>query len=384
MAKYENKLKYGMFGGGEGSFIGGVHRNALGMVGNTELVCGCFDINHENNIFSGLKYGLEEQRIYDSYAKMAENESLRPDKPDFMIIATPNNLHFPAAREFLSKGFNVVCEKPLCFEVEEAEELKKLADSKGLIFCITYAYIGYPMVKQARHLVQSGHIGEVVNIMAEYAQDWIGEQCENTNGNPSNWRNDSKINGKSGAIGDIGTHIECTVSYITGLKIESLCANLRTVGKGMKLDTNGEVLVKYNSGATGIYWCSQVAYGYNNGLGIRIFGTKGAIEWEQEDPCRLKVSIVGKPPQILMQGRDYLSDNARKYCRLPTGHPEGFYEAFANVYTAFTGVLRKQKSGLAITGEDKDFAGIVEGLNGVKFIDACLRSSQKNSEWILY
>lgn len=382
MAKGENKLKFGMFGGGEGSFIGGVHRTALNMIGNAEMVCGCFDINKENNIYSGLKYCLEEHRIYDNYAVMAEEEPKRSDRPDFMIIATPNNLHYPAAKEFLMKGFNVVCEKPLCFEVAEAEELKKLADDRELIFCITYAYIGYPMVKQARFMVQNGDIGEVTSVMAEYAQDWIGELCEKSNGNPSNWRNNPKVNGKSGAVGDIGTHIECAVSYITGLEIKSLCANLRAVGKGMKLDSHGEILVKYNSGASGIYWCSQVAYGYNNGLRIRIFGTKGSLEWEQEDPCKLKVSIVGRPPQILIQGRDYLADSARKYCRLPTGHPEGFYEAFANIYSAFTGVLLKQKSGLTITDEDKDFAGVVEGLNGVKLIEACIKSSDNNSEWI--
>ncbi|HEY5586165.1 MAG TPA: Gfo/Idh/MocA family oxidoreductase [Ruminiclostridium sp.] len=384
MTKVENNLKYGMVGGGEGSFIGDVHRKALGLVGKAELVCGCFDINRENNVLSGLKYGLDEKRIYGSYTEMAEVESSNPDKPDFIIIVTPNILHFPAAKEFLSKDFNVICEKPLCFEVEEAEELKRLADEKGLLFGIMYTYIGYPMVKQARHMVRGGDIGDITVVMAEYAQAWMGELCEKTDGKPAIWRNDPKMNGRSGAVGDIGTHIECAVTYITGLKIASLCANLRAIGRGTKLDTNAEILVKYDSGASGMYWCSQVAYGHNNGLKIRIFGTKGSIEWEQEDPCKLKVCILGKPMQILTQGKDYLSESVRKYCRLPAGHPEGFYEAFANIYTAFTMALLKQKSGLGITAQDKDFAGIDEGLSGVRFIDACVSSSQKNSGWIEY
>lgn len=383
MAK-NNKLKYGMFGGGEGSFIGSVHRKALGLTGNTELVCGCFDINPENNLLSGRKYGLDENRIYESYAKMAEAESSRSDKPDFIIIATPNNLHYPAAKEFLNKGFNVVCEKPLCFEVEEAEELKRLADEKGLLFAITYAYIGYPMVKQARHIVQSGEIGELTVVMAEYAQDWIGEQCEKTDGKPANWRNDPKINGKSGAVGDIGTHIECAVSYVTGLEIDSLCANLRAIGRGINLDTNGEILIKYTGGASGMYWCSQVAYGYNNGLKLRIFGTKGSVEWEQEDPSKLKVSILGKPVQILTQGKEYLHDSAKKYCSLPVGHPEGFYEAFANIYSAFTGALEKKKSGLETDMQDLDFAGVNQGLNGVRFINACVNSSRNDAVWVKF
>lgn len=382
MAELEKHLKYGMVGGGDGSFIGDVHRKALGLVGGAELVCGCFDVNQQNNVHSGLKYGIKEQRIYNDYMEMAEAEALRPDKPDFVVIVTPNYLHYPVAREFLRKGFNVVCEKPLCFEVKEAQDLRRIADENDLLFNITYTYIGYPMVKQARHMVRNGDIGDITVVMAEYAQDWIGELCERTGGNPSVWRNDPKVNGKAGAVGDIGTHIESVVSYITGLEIVSLCANLRVIGKGMNLDSNGEILVKYNSGASGMYWCSQVAYGYNNGLRIRIFGTKGSIEWEQENPSRLKVSMHGEPTRILIQGKDYIADSVRKYCRLPAGHPEGFYEAFANLYTAFTGALLKKKHGHALMEADLDFAGIEEGINGVKFINNCIESSKKNCSWI--
>lgn len=382
MAELEKKLKYGMVGGGEGSFIGGVHRKALGLVGGSELVCGCFDPNQENNLRSGLKYGIPEQRIYKDYKDMAEAEATRTDKPDFVVIATPNYLHFPVAKEFLCKGFNVVCEKPLCFEVSEAEELKRIADEKGLLFSVTYTYIGYPMVKQARYMLQSGDIGEVTFVMAEYAQDWIGELSAKTGGKPSIWRNDSKLSGKAGVVADIGTHIESVVSYITGLKITSLCANMRAVGNGANLDTNGEILVKYDNGASGIYWCSQVAYGYNNGLRIRIFGTKGSIEWEQEDPCKLKFSLIGEPTRILIQGKDYIADSVRKYCRLPSGHPEGFYEAFANLYIAFTNAVLDKKSGLPPTSDDRNFVGIEEGLNGVKFVDACVASSQQGSAFI--
>ena len=384
MPDFEKHLKYGMVGGGEGSFIVDVHRKALGLVGGAELVCGCFDINQQNNVHSGLKYGIEEQRIYKDYTEMSEAEATRPDRPDFVVIVTPNYLHYPVAKEFLSKGFNVVCEKPLCFEVEEAQELKRIADEKNLLFNITYTYIGYPMVKQARYMVRNGDIGEVTVVMAEYAQEWVGELCEKTGGKPSVWRNDPKVNGKAGTVGDIGTHIESVVSYITGLGIISLCANLRVIGKGMNLDTNGEILVKYDNGASGMYWCSQVAYGHNNGLRIRIFGTKGSIEWEQEDPCRLKVSIQGEPARILVQGKDYIADSVRKYCRLPAGHPEGFYEAFANLYTAFTGALLKKRYGYELTKDDLDFAGIMEGTNGVKFMTRCIESSKNDCSWIRF
>lgn len=375
-------LKFGMVGGGEGSFIGDVHRKAIGLTGKAEIVCGCFDINRENNLKSGLMYGIPENRIYKDFAEMADAEASTPEKIDFVTIATPNNLHYPIAKEFLSKGFNVVCEKPLCFEPDEGLELQKLAEEKGCLFGMTYTYIGYPMVKQARQMVRTGAIGEIVEVIAEYAQDWLAEHCQKTDGNPVAWRNDPKIAGKSGCVGDIGSHIECTVAYITGLKIEAVSANLRAAGKGVKLDSIGEILVRFNNGASGIYWCSQMAYGYNNGLRIRIFGTKGSLEWVQEDPCKLKMTVFGEPTHLYTQGKGYLDGDASRYCRLPAGHPEGFYEAFANIYSAFADALVQKKSGRALADNMTDFAGINEGISGVRFINGCIESSQNNSVWM--
>lgn len=382
MSNDHQVIKYGMIGGGEGSFIGAVHRKAIGMTDLARISCGCFDIDQDNNIKSGLKYGIESGRIYKDYLEMAEMETLRSDKIDFVVITTPNNLHYPIAREFLTKGFNVICEKPLCLEVAEGLELKQLAENKGLQFGITYTYIGYPMVKQARQMIKDGVIGEIVEVIAEYAQDWVGELCATTDGKINIWRNDPLIVGKSSCVGDIGSHIECTVAYLTGLSIKSVCANLRVVGKGLKLDSTGEILVKYDNGASGVYWCSQVAYGYNNGLRIRVFGTKGSLEWEQEDPCILKIALSGEPARMLIQGKEYLYGSTRQYCNLPAGHPEGFYEAFSNIYRAFIKRILTDKKEEKAWHTDLEFAGIDDGIRGVKFIDGCVNSSQNHSVWI--
>jgi predicted dehydrogenase len=378
----DRKLRYGMVGGGEGSFIGNVHRKALGLTAKAELKSGCFDINQENNIFSGLKYGVSEDRIYHDFIEMAECESKREDRIDFVVITTPNNLHYEVAKEFLSKGFHVVCEKPLCFKTEEAYELKKIAEENEVLLCISYTYVGYPMAKQMKSMIRNGDIGEITVIMAEYAQDWMGHWLTNPDSPITGWRNNPEINGKAGSVGDIGSHIECFVSYVTGLKIESLCANLRVVGEAAKLDTNAEILVRFNNGASGMYWCSQIAHGYSNGLKIRIFGTKGSIEWDHEYPDKLKVSMHGKPISILTQGKNYLEQEALRYCRLPAGHPEGFYEAFANIYEAFITTIRKKITNEEVLEHDLDFAGIEEGIGGVKFVNACLESNTSENSWI--
>lgn len=375
-------FQYGMVGGSEGSFIGGVHRRAIGLAGGAELVCGCFDVDQENNLKSGLKYGVQGERIYRDYLEMASAESARPDKVDFVVIVTPNHLHFPVAKAFLENGFHVMCEKPLCFELEEAEELIKLVDKNRTLFGISYTYVGYPMVKQAKQLVRGGAIGEVVEVIAEYAQGWLAELCLRENGSITTWRNDPSVMGKSGCVGDIGTHIDAAVSYMTGLKTKSICANLRTVGAGVNLDSIGEILVKYDNGASGMYWCSQMAHGHSNGLIIRIFGTKGSVEWEQENPCSLRLSMAGQPAVTLIQGKEYLDPAVRRFCRLPAGHPEGLHEAFANLYVAYMQALSLLAEGKTKGCDELEFIDIHEGINRMKFIDMCVRSSQVDDKWI--
>ena len=375
-------LTYGMIGGGVGSFIGSVHRKSLALNGGTRLACGCFDIVWENNLLIGRQNSVEEGRIYPDYLKMLEAEAAREDRIDFIAIATPNNLHYSIARACLEHGFHVVCEKPMCFELEEAYELKRLAEEKNLLFCVCYSYIGYPMVKQARKMIEDGAIGDITVVMAEYAQQWVAERVQESGGKPSFWRNDPKVSGGSLCVGDIGTHVECTVSYMTGLKIEKLCASLRSIGEGIGLDSNAEILVKYKGGASAIYWCSQVAVGIGNCFRIRVFGTKGSLDWTHENPGELKYASLGRPTQTLVQGKKYIDPSVLKYCRIPASHPEGFIEAFANNYIAFTEALMKVRMGVSPSQKEMDFAGVDEGISGVNFIRRCLESSAHNGVWV--
>lgn len=376
-------LSYGMVGGGIGSFIGDVHRKAAAFDGKAKLVAGCFSRDFENTRQTGANLGLDPDRLYRTYAEMAETEGARADGIDFVSIVTPNNTHYPIAKAFLENNINVVCDKPLTFTPAEATELVDLAQAKGLLFCVTYTYSGYPMVKQAREMVRQGCIGEVRTVVAEYPQGWLATPVEKSGTNrQAAWRTDPNQSGRSNCVGDIGSHIENTVAYITGLKIKSLCANLDIFGEGRSLDDNAGILVRYDTGATGIYWASQVAIGHDNGLKVRIFGTKGSIEWEQENPNYLRVALVDQPVLIYSRGGGYLYPAAAELCRIPAGHPEGYYEAFANIYTAFCRALLKKKAGLELTEQDLDFPDAVAGLAGVKFINKCVDSSAAGSVWV--
>lgn len=377
-----NIVTYGMVGGGEGAFIGDVHRKAAGFDRKTVLTAGCFSRNHENTISTGEALGINRDRLYATYQEMAGKEGSRPDKIDFVSIVTPNYAHYDIAKTFLENGINVVCDKPLCFKIEEAEELERLAKAKGLLFCVTYTYSGYPMVKHAREMIKRGDIGEIRVVMGEYPQDWLATTIEKDGQKQASWRTDPKFTGISNCVGDIGSHIENTVSYISGLKIKYLCANLDIFGEDRVLDDNAEILLKYSNGATGVYWSSQIAIGHDNGLKVRIFGTKGSIEWEQENPNYLKVALLGEPVKILSRGAGYLYPQAAKLVRIPTGHPEGYYEAFANIYTAFSNALLKKKSGQPLTAEDLDFPSVGDGMSGVKFITKCVESSKQGAIWV--
>jgi predicted dehydrogenase len=376
-----NRLCYGMVGGGFGSFIGEVHRIAVRMNNNIDLAAGSFSSNYENSLKTGESLGLKKERIYKDYNEMAERESKREDGIDFVSIVTPNHLHYPVAKKFLESGINVVCEKPLVFEPQQAEELLEIAKEKDLILAVTYTYIGYPMVKEARELVKEGVIGKIRFVYGEYSQDWLASKVEGENKQAS-WRVDPRRAGKSNVVGDIGTHIENVVSFITGLKIKSLCANLDTFVEGRELDDNAEILLKFENNATGIFWCSQIAIGHDNDLKIRIYGDKGSVEWEQENPNQLKLTKLNGNTQIISRGRAELHPKAQIYSRLPSGHPEGYFEAMSNIYSSIYSVLLKKKAGEKIESKDFDFPTGKDGLNGVVFVNKCVESSKNFNSWV--
>jgi predicted dehydrogenase len=376
MLRKNSVINYGMVGGGPGSFIGDVHRKAAGFDHQAGLVAACFSRDYEQTKLTGEELGLELNRLYKNYKEMAEVESARQDGIDFVSIVTPNASHYSIARTFLEKGINVVCDKPLTIKIAEAEELVRLSREKDLLFGVTYAYTGYPMVKQARQIIKKGKIGEVRMVIAEYPQEWLASPVEKLGQKQAIWRTDPELAGISGCVGDIGSHIENIVSYITGLKIESLYARLDTFGEDRSLDDNAALLLKYNNGASGVYWCSQVAIGESNGLRVRIYGESGKIEWEQESPNQLLVAYLDKPLEILEKGRDQLDPSVGDIVRLPAGHPEGYYEAFANLYKSYISALIDKKRGKNIKEEEHDYPTVEAGLEGVRFINLTVSSSK--------
>lgn len=377
-------LAYGMVGGGQGAFIGDVHRKAIALDGLAELRAGCFSRSYENTLATGKVLGLDRERLYTTYEEMALKEGSRPDKIDFVVIVTPNAQHYSAAKAFLNQGIHVVCDKPLTFEVAEAQELAALAKSKNLLFAVTYTYTGYPIIKHAREMIKRGDIGELRFINAEYPQEWLATPIEKDGQKQAAWRTNPQIAGKSNCVGDIGSHIENMISYVTGLKIKALCARLDSFVSGRQLDDNASILVEYENGAKGLYWSSQIAIGYDNGLRIRIFGTKGSIQWSQENPNYLIISRLGKPTEIISRGRDYLYPHAQNYSRIPSGHPEGYFEAMANIYKTFITTLSKKKTGKPLNESDLDFPNVDMGIDGVRFISKCVESSQKGAVWLTY
>lgn len=376
------KLNYGMVGGSLDAFIGGVHRKAIAVNENAQLVAGCFSSNADKNNACGEHYQLASDRIYKNYQEMAEAESVREDGIDFVCITTPNFTHYEIAKCFLEKGIHVYCEKPLCFTVEEAKELEKLAKEKGLLFCVTYTYTGYNMVKLARELVAAGEIGEIINVNCEYLQDWMINTLEEGTEADTKiavWRADPAKSGISDCVGDIGTHIESMVSYVTGLHVKKVAAVLDTYGH--ELDLNANMLVELDNGCHGVFSCSQICAGHANGLVVRIFGKNGSIEWHQEAPDQLYLKKKNQPIQIYNRGYGYIGGRAEELNRIPSGHPEGLMIAFANIYQAFTNAILKKKNGEELTASDLDFPGIEYGVRGVEFITAAVNSSKNNSVW---
>lgn len=379
------KLRFGMIGGGRGAFIGGVHRIAAQMDGQAELVAGAFSSDAERSKLSGADLFLDPSRVYASYQEMAKAESARPadQRLDFIVIVTPNHQHFPPAKLFLESGFNVVCDKPVTFNLAEAKTLQKVVKKTGKVFALTHNYTGNVMVKQARELVQSGFLGEIRKVVAEYPQGWLSTLLEKTGQKQAGWRTDPKRSGAAGCIGDIGTHAENLARYITGLHIDSLCADLTTFVKGRALDDDGNILVRFKGGAKGIIHSSQISVGDENNLNIRVYGTKAAIEWHQEHPNQLVVKFPDQPRQIWGRGNGYISAAASRFTRIPAGHPEGYLEAFGNIYREAFRAIEAEVSGKPIP-KDVDFPTIADGVEGMVFIETTVKSSRMGAKWVKF
>lgn len=378
------EIKYGMVGGSIYAFIGEVHRKALAFDTRAELVAGCFSNVESENIDTAKAYGVSAERTYKDYKEMAAAEAKRADKLDFVSICTPNFLHYEVAKEFLLAGINVVCEKPLCFAVEEAEELEKLAKEKDLIFAVTYAYTGYVMPKVMKEMIAEGKIGTIAAIIAEYAQDWLIDELspekQGQTKNLSVWRTDPKFSGISNCVGDIGTHAENMIHYLTGLKMKRLMAT--TDNYGHALDLNANIIAEYEGGVRGQIWCSQIAAGRMNGLVVKIYGSEGSLEWEQHFPDYVKYTPRGKATEILSKRNSYITEAAHAAARIPSGHPEGYYVAFANTYRNILNAVAKKKAGEKLTDKDLDFPKVTDGVNGVKFVHAVIESSKSDGAWV--
>ncbi|ONI46402.1 oxidoreductase [Candidatus Epulonipiscioides gigas] len=366
-------LTYGMVGGSMSAFIGEVHRKAINFDPRAKLVSGCFSNTEQKNKEVQKVYNIE--RIYNDYKTMAKSENI-----DFVVIVTPNSTHYEIAKEFLLNGINVVCEKPLCFTVEQAIELELLSKKNNLIFAVTYTYTGYTMSRVMKEMISDGKIGEIISVNAEYAQDWLLDELSATNSaqNLSVWRKDPNLSGISNCVGDIGTHIENYIHYVTGLKIKRLLATTNTYGQ--QLDLNANIIVEYDNGATGAYWCSQVAAGRLNGLVIRIYGELGSLEWEQEKPDTLRFTPKDDAPRLIGRGTSYIKEESGNETRIPFGHPEGLFVAFANIYRDIISAIIAKKDG-KVFDKHCSFPTVSDGVNGVKFVNAVIKSANNNSTW---
>lgn len=375
----------GMIGGGQGAFIGGVHRMAAALDGQIELVCGAFSSDPERSRLSGLELGLPSDRVYSTYEQMIEAESGRPAEVqmNFVSIVTPNHVHFAPAKMALEHGFHVVCDKPLAFNVDEARELVELVNRTGLLFALTHNYTGYPMVKQARDMIRRGDLGQIRKVLVDYPQGWLSTRLEETQQKQASWRTDPSKSGAAGAMGDIGTHAENLAEYMTGLKIRELCADLTTFVPGRALDDDGSVLLRFEGGAKGILHASQICVGEENSLNIRIYGERGGLEWHQMEPNTLLVKHPDRATEVYRTGvGSDLTEAAQHATRIPAGHPEGFLEAFANIYRNFAACLRARLAGSEPDPLDLDFPGVEDGLRGMQFIEAVVASSQSDQKWI--
>ncbi|QYK43401.1 MAG: Gfo/Idh/MocA family oxidoreductase [Paracoccaceae bacterium] len=370
-----------MVGGGRGAFIGAVHRIAARIDDQYELVAGCFSSDPERSAGSGADLGIDPRRCYGSFDEMASREGRRKDGIEAVAIVTPNHLHAPAAIAFLRRGIHVICDKPLTATLPEAKRLAKAAESSGAIFALTHNYTGYPMVRQARAMVEAGDLGEIRLVQVEYAQDWLSEPLETTGQKQAAWRTDPAQSGKGGATGDIGTHAFNLANFVTGLELDALAADLQSFVPGRRVDDNGHVLLRFKGGARGMLWCSQVAPGNENALKLRVYGTKAGLEWEQENPNYLWVGPLGQPKYRLTRSGPGAGEAAARVSRIPSGHPEGYLEGFANIYAEAARAIIARRDG-ATLDPAVTFPGVKEGLDGVAFVAACVQSSARNAAWV--
>ena len=372
-----------MIGGGPGAFIGAVHRIAAAIDGEIELVAGAFSSDAAKSKQMGEQLHLDSSRMYESYQQLIETEAQLPENEriDFVSIVTPNHLHFAPAKMALENGFNVVLDKPATFNLAEAKELQKVVESSGKLFCLTHTYTGYPMVKEARQQVLSGKFGAIKKVYVEYPQGWLSTALEQTDSKQAGWRTDPTKSGIAGAMGDIGTHAFNLAEYVSGKSVQQLCADIQTIVPGRKLDDDGVVLLHFNDGSSGVLIATQIAAGEENNVKIRVYGEKGGIEWKQEDANTLLVKWLDKPVELWRTGTGYLSSYAQHNSRTPSGHPEGYLEAFANLYRNFALCVQAKKKGEEPKAEWLDFPGIEEGVRGMLFIEKVIESGKSETKW---
>jgi predicted dehydrogenase len=378
------KLRMGMIGGGPGAFIGAIHRTAALMDGMIELSCGAFSSDPQKSKTMGRQLHLAEDRIYGSYKEMIEKEKQLPDseRMDFVSIVTPNHVHFDPARMALEHGFHLVLDKPMTFDLKEAKELQEIVSTSNRYFCLTHTYTGYPMIKEARALVRDGKLGRIRKILVTYPQGWLSELLEKNDSKQASWRTDPSKSGKAGCMGDIGTHAFNLAEYISGLKVMQLCADINIIVPGRQLDDDGAALLKFDNGASGVLIASQVFAGEENNLTIKVYGEKGGLEWQHADPNTLLVKWPDAPTQVYRAGTGYLSDTPKHNTRTPSGHPEGFIEAFANLYRNFALCVQASINGEQPKEAWLDFPGVEEGVRGMAFIDHVIASGKSDKKWI--
>jgi predicted dehydrogenase len=380
--KKSRKLRLGMVGGGQGAFIGAVHRIASRIDDDYELVAGALSADPKKAQASGRELGLAPDRIYSDFKAMAKAEAKRADGIDAVAIVTPNHMHVPVAKAFIEAGIHVICDKPLALNLKEAKSLEALLKkNKNLVFALTHNYSGYPMIRQAKQMVAEGVLGEIRLVQGEYPQDWLTTALEKSGQKQAAWRTDPKRSGAGGCVGDIGTHTYQLMCDVSGLALAEISCDLTSFVKGRKLDDNVNAMLRFKGGAKGMLWASQVAPGHENGLKIRVYGTKGGLEWTQADPNYLWYTPYGEPKRLITRGGAGSGSAAARVTRVPSGHPEGYLEGFANIYTETAHAIRAARDGKKVA-KDVSFPGIADGVDGMAFIEACVKSSKANAKWV--
>lgn len=375
------RIRLGMVGGGRDAFIGGVHRIASRIDDHYQLVAGAFSSTPDKSLASGRDLGLADDRVYGDFIEMAKREARLKSGIQAVAIVTPNHMHYPVAREFLKRGIHVICDKPLTSNLSDARKLAKASEASGALFVLTHNYTGYPMVRQAREMISGGELGNIRLTHVEYAQDWLSTKLEDEGQKQAAWRSDPNQSGVGGSTGDIGTHAFNLACFVTGLEVDSIAADLDSFVDGRVLDDNAHVMIRWKGGAKGTLWCSQVAPGNENALRIRVYGSKGGLEWAQEDPNYLWYTPLGEPKRLITRGGAGSGRMAGRVSRVPPGHPEGYLEGFANIYAEAAAAIKAKEEGLE-PDSDVIYPTISDGVLGVAFVDACVRSSKRNAAWV--